>query len=535
MLVRHVGAAVRQDDWAAPVRRLRLREAQWLDESARSHQQRAGRKHVLMFSFQQVPPWLEIEYSVAAALRLRGHRVDGILCDGLLPRCEMNLGRIDRPPCEVCAGWLARYEDAFGFAFTRLTAFLASEDLARAERDVAATPDEELAALIVDEVNVGRLAARELQRYARGFVFDAPADSAYRHWLVSAVLLVRLAGRLLERECPDIVVMANGRTLPTACLLAVARRRGVDVVTWDTEPTHADGLVFAHNQAAVEIPLDDLWPEAATRPLTSAETKKLAGFLRGWERGENTPFPFNPAPVEDRAAIGAHLGLRVGAPLVVAFTNAAWDMAVVDRDRAFASMFDWLFALVDHAAAHPEIDLVVRAHPAETNVPPDLQSRTPVTTEIRARRGSLPENIKLVDGRSRVSSYVLAEMADIVTVYASRIGLEIAMRGKRPWLAGQMTYRSRGFTRDLTSKQDMLERLAGRVAEDPLSRDEIDLAMRFAYLWFFRYVTRIPLLRPRDGRFVLRTFRDLAPGVHPIIDRLCHALVTGAPFVDLDS
>ncbi len=102
----------------------------------------------------------------------------------------------------------------------------------------------------------------------------------------------------------------------------------------------------------------------------SAQVQELNEFLRRWARSENTPFPYNPAPLEDRASIAAGLGLRPGSSMVVAFTNSAWDVAVADRDIGFSSMFDWLFALVEYASAHPTIDLVVRAHPSETNVPP---------------------------------------------------------------------------------------------------------------------------------------------------------------------
>ncbi len=129
------------------------------------------------------------------------------------------------------------------------------------------TPDHELSGLVVDGVGVGRLARRELQRYHRGFVFEPSNDPAYRPWIVSAVLLVKLAHRLLDRERPDIVVTGSGRTLPSACLCEVARLQGIHVVTWDTELSHPDGLVFSHNQAAAILPLDDAWSEASRQPL----------------------------------------------------------------------------------------------------------------------------------------------------------------------------------------------------------------------------------------------------------------------------
>jgi hypothetical protein len=533
LLLKRGKAVIRQDDWAASVKRLRVREQEGLNHIAEQNRALPGRKHVVIFALQQVPPWLEVEYSLAAALQLRGHAVDGILCDGLLPLCEMNLGPGERPPCGVCAGWQARHEDAFGFQFSRLTGFIGPEDRDVAERLVAGTPDHELPALVVDGVSIGRLARRELQRYYRGFVFEPTADPAYRRWLVSAVLMVRLAIRFLEREHPDIVVTANGRSLPSACLSAVAALRGNHVVTWDTEPSYSDGLVFSHNHAAVEIPLDDVWGDASRERLSDDQARELDEFLRRWARSENTPYLYNPAPLEDHGSIRSQLGLRRGTPMVVAFANSAWETAVVDRDVGFASMFDWLFSLVEYAMDHPEIDLVVRAHPAETNVPPDLRSRTPVGAEILRRYGPLKSNIHVVAGDNPVSSYALADMAQVVMAYASRIGLEVAVRGKRPWLAGDVTFRGKGFTRDLRSKPEMVGLLDARTFDETLSAGEIELAERFAYLWIFRYVTRAPILRPAGRRFELRTFRELAPGGHPVIDKLCDAIVTGAPFVDL--
>ena len=71
--------------------------------------------------------------------------------------------------------------------------------------------------------------------------------------------------------------------------------------------------------------------------------------------------------------------------------------------------------------------------------------------------------------------------------------------------------------------------------DDTLSAAEVELAERFAHLWFFRYVTRLPLLRPPQRLFALKTFRDLAPGGDAVMEHLCECLVTGAPFIDLNA
>lgn len=519
-------------DSSTAVRTLREREQSGLDRIAAIEGSKGGRLRVLSCVLQQVPPWVETAYSLAAALRLRGHHVTGVLCDGVLPICEMNLGGRERPRCDVCGAWLGRYEQAFGFTFPRLTTCATSGDSEWAERLVAAWQPA-AGPLRVEGFDLSRVASRELQRYRRGFSFDPLADPAYREWLTAAALAVRLFGRLLDREHPDVVIASSGRTLLASCVMAAARNRGIRTVTWDTEPSYPDGLVFSHGRAAVEVPLDDEWPAAREQPLDDRQRDALREFLGRWALSDGTPFPYNPSPIADEAAIRQALGLRTGAHLVVAFSNSAWDMAVVDRDAAFPNMFAWLFALVDYAAAHPEIDLVVRAHPAEMKVPADLQSRTPVAAEIRRRYRDLPRNVSLVDGESAFSSYTLAAMANVAIVYSSRLGLELAVGGRRPWLVGDVTYRGKGFTRDLESPDEMIAALDSRESSASLSDDERLRAERFAYLWFFRYIVRAPVLRPPGGRFVLESFKQLEPAGDEVVDRICDAIATGSPFLDL--
>ena len=521
-------------DSAPAIAALRARERATIDAVVAEQQQRPGRLRILTSVLQQSPPWLDMAYALATALRLRGHDVRGVLCDGVLPLCEMTLGSQEPPPCDVCVGWLSRYEEAFGFAFGRLSSLLNADD--RAWADAAAGTSNPHAgkaasAFIVDGVDLRRLARRELQRYRRGFAFEPEADAAYTQWLTSALLVMRAAGRLIERERPDVLLLSSGRTLVAACLVAAARARGVRVVTWDTEPSFADGLVFSHGEPAVQVPLDEAWATTKDVELTEAERAEVRQYLGRWSRSDGTPFPYNPSPLDDEAGIRTTLGLRPGARLITAFSNSAWDMAVVDRDVAFAHMFDWLFTLVDYARQHPEADVVVRAHPAEVKVPEDLRSRTPVCDELRARCAPLPPNLALVDGGSALSSYVLAGMADVAMVYSSRFGLELAMAGRQPWLAGDVTYRGKGFTRDLASKADMLAALNAGERSRALDADERARAERFAHLWFFRGILRVPRLRPADGRFALDSFSQLGPGGDVVVDHICDAVARGTSFV----
>lgn len=471
-------------------------------------------------TFQQALPWLGISTALARALTLRGHQVTSIRCEGFLAQCEHTLGRQRQPSCALCSRGMRAAEEATGLHALGATSLLTAEDRASALA-AAALPANDRLGLMDEGLPLGRLAARELQRFARGWVGEPASDPHFADWLESAAVLSALMDRALTATAPDLVLAANGRTLPSAILTARARQRGIRVVTWDTEPTHPDGLVFSHGGEAVVVPLDDAWTAHRGQPLDADQRDTLHAFARRWSAAHHPAAGQVPA------------GLREGAPLVLACSNSAWDMAAVDRDVAFRSMFDWLDTVVAAARRHPGVDVVIRAHPAERAGTPDLWSRTPVAATLRGRHRQLPANLHLVDASASIDTYALVDRARAVMVYSSRIGLEAALRGRRPWIAGATTFRGKGFSRDVEGPGDIeaafTDQDAGR-----LTRDEQDLAERFAYLWWFRALVRIPGLR--DGHRVMPVPGDawLAPGGDPVIDRLCEAVVTGSPFLDLN-
>jgi hypothetical protein len=523
-----------QPDSSIRIQRLRPREQGFWEETSSKNSRLANRKRILINTLQNFPPTLELDYFLAIALRLRGHAIQGILCDGMLPVCEMNIGICERPPCDVCSRWAGRYERAFGLNFPRSTDYLSNDDLAEAIRLVTQATADDLQKLEMGGVRVGRLARSEIQRYYRGYVFDLVGKTldTYREWIIAGILFTRLFERLLDDVRPDIVITISGRTLNSACLRELARQRGIHIVTWDTSPYRPNGLKFSHNSPAVEVNLDDIWSEVSTQSLSNIQLDELSDYMQRWSRSEITPYPYNPKPVEDDQIIRQQLGLQSSSPIVVAFTNTSWDMSSVDRDIGFDSMYDWIFSLVQYAISHPGVNFVLRAHPAE-KIPYKMRSSTLVVTEVRKRFEYLPSNIKLIEGDDPISSYALGDMAQVIMLYSGMLGLEMALRGKRPWIAGDFTYRGKGFTLDLLSREHMYSLLDGNVFDNQLSIDEVKLAQRFAYLWIFRYVFPNPFVKPGNKHYFLDSFHSLAPGGNSTIEDLCEAIISGKPFIDI--
>jgi len=126
------------------------------------------------------------------------------------------------------------------------------------------------------------------------------------------------------------------------------------------------------------------------------------------------------------------------------------------------------------------------------------------------------------------------DTAHVGLVYTSTAGLELALQGIPTLVSGQVHYRGKGFTVDVESPQDFVERLTD-VLEDPgRFTPDVEAARRYAYLFFFRAALAVPGIEEhRIGlvRLTLEGLDELRPGRHADLDRLCDGLLRGTDFI----
>jgi len=106
-----------------------------------------------------------------------------------------------------------------------------------------------------------------------------------------------------------------------------------------------------------------------------------------------------------------------------------------------------------------------------------------------------PEHIHLIDADAPVNTYDLIQIANLGLVYTTTVGLEMALSGVPTIVVGNSHYRSRGFTLDPSSWDEYQQQLA-QVMYNPnrfrLSHNQVELAWRYAYHFFFDYPMPFP-------------------------------------------
>lgn len=503
----------------------------------------APRRKVLFFSVRGWFVHVAGEAVLAEALRQRGADSEFFLCGGPLAQCDFKPGtdpRVTRPLCWRCAGFPRRLLAALGAPVFWLDDLLADGEREEASRRVAELADDRLGELRELGLPLLEIVQPSVQRsLLRGDLGGDPASIAVlRGFLASAILYARAAERLLERRRPDTVVMTNGLFFAERLMLELALRRGVHAVTYE-RGMPPQTILLDHDRPVVRFDLDEPWREARERPLDEAESRRLDDYLLDRSRGRVGVLDLWPRMEADREALRRRLGLDAERPLAILFTNILWDSAVYGRNVGFADMFEWIVATVRWFGEHPEAQLVVRVHPSEVRIPL-AASRDRVGDRLAASLPELPPNVRLVAAEDPASSYTLLSLADAALVYTSTIGLEAALLGKPVVVAGRTHYRGRGFTRDPATPDEHDRALAAALRRDGADRptdQAVELARRYAYLFFFRFQKAFPWVveAPRAARRL--TFDDpdaLAPGRDPELDAICDGILDGTPFVTFD-
>jgi hypothetical protein len=312
----------------------------------------------------------------------------------------------------------------------------------------------------------------------------------------------------------------------------VAREAGVRVVNWGT--SYRDRTVmYSHGDTYHRTMLHD--PEELWNvPLTDAQERRLLEFLSLRRRGEGdwqwvTPEAALRREVQHEESLAASLGLDRTRPVIGLLTNVLWDAQLYYEGQGFADMLEWLWCTIDFFARRPDLQLVIRIHPHEVK----HGNRQPVAAEIERRYDRLPENVRVVPYDDPTNTYALMDICQVVLIYGTKTGVELAPFGKPVVVAADAWIRGKGLTYDVATKDEYVE-LLGRIDRIPeLSEHDITRARRYAYYFFFRRM--IPLTSLEENRtdiaLAVRTLDDLLPGRDAGLDVVCRGILEGEEFL----
>ena len=479
------------------------------------------------------------------ALTLRGAQVSYLLCDAALPGCQMaeaglypDIGRFGRlGPTELCRHCFAPAESAYaatGLGVHRYGAWLTTADQAALDRLAANTPASEIGRLGVEGAPVGEHAlAGALRFFAKGDIANEPqGEPVLRRYLRAALMAFKAVTRLVRQEGFDVVVAHHGIYVPQGPAALAARVAGARVVTWN--PAYRRHcFIFSHDDTYHHTLMNepvDAWQDLS---LSSAQEQEVQDYLKSRWTGSGDWIWFHEAPRFDRGYIRTALGLDPTKPIIGLLSNVVWDAQLHYPSNAFGSMMEWVAASIEAFAQRPDLQLVIRVHPAEIHGTPPSRQR--LVTEIAKRFERLPGNVFVVPPESPVSTYALMEGCDAALIYGTKMGVELTAMGIPTIVAGEAWIRGKGLTRDAADPDHYRSLLNELPYGRRLDPETVSRARRYAHHFFFRRMLPLPFLTPTGGwpPYVpeIEGLGALRPGATPGLDVICEGILNRRPFV----
>ncbi len=508
----------------------------------------AGGPRVLMAtSIGSYAHGIALESALAAALTVRGAEVHALLCDGALPACAEceaslypNLEAFTRrgPAADLCRNcyWPAeRVYAQLGIRVHRYSDYLTPDDRAAAGELARQTPLGEIERLQWQGLAVGEHAyAGALRFFASGSLEGEPGGEAVlRRYLESALLTARATRALFRSLRFTSAVFTHGIYVPWGILGEVARSERVAVSTWNVA-YRKRRFIFSHgdtyHHTLMNEPIE-LWEN---RPLDDQQERELMQYLGSRREGLFDWIVFHrPTQQQDADDTRQKLGLRSDRPVIGLLTNVSWDAQLHYPANAFPNMLDWLVRTCRYFATRPDLQLLIRVHPAEiSGFPP---SRQPILAELKKQIPELAPNIVVVPPESGMSSYTLMSFCNAAIIYGTKMGVELSSVGLPVVVAGEAWIRNKGITRDASSPDEYFRLLDQLPFPDRLGPELLARARRYAYHFFFNRMLPLTFVEPKAGypvfRLKLEQLDDLLPGRSQGLDTICDGILRGTPFV----
>ena len=529
-----------QPDWRAM---LSTSASAWRDAVRRAQ---GGPRVLIATSTGGYHAATHLESLLAVALTLRGAEVHLLLCDEFLPACmQAQLGHFpgaadyarEGPATRVCPTcWKPGRET---YRALGLPLHLYSEHVAAAEQAEAARLARELPFAAIRDFTLDGLAVGEhalagaLRFVAKGTLDDEPAaEPLLRRYFEAALRTVFSLRGLLGRLPFAAACFHHGIYVPQGLIGEVARAQGVRVVNWN--PAYRKQcFIFSHGDTYHHTLMNEpaaKWEDIAWTPELEEKTMR---YLQSRWHGTQDWIWFHEKPQFDLAEIQRQTGLDFSRPIIGLLTNVVWDAQLHYPANAFPNMLEWIRWTIRYFAERPELQLLIRVHPAE--IRGTVRSRQTVVDEIRRAFPALPPNVIVIPPESEVSTYAVMAQCDSVIIYGTKTGVELTSQGKPVIVAGEAWIRNKGVTRDADSIAHYRELLDTLPCGAALSEALTARARKYAYHFFFRRMIPLEMMQPHAEKTPYKvsvsTLDDLAPGRSPGLDVVCDGILRGTDFI----
>lgn len=485
---------------------------------------------------------IDIETLLSVALSLRGAKVHALICDRFLPACLMCQSNTcisirqfakkgpSRLFCKRCfESGIEAYQSA-GIKIHLFGDYITLEDMKEVERRIDDTPCDYIPNYAYQDLAVGEHAiAGALRFFAKGTIDEEPyAQPVLKRYFKASLLTAIVLQKMHKEQNFDTAVFHHGIYVPHGIIGEVFRKEGAKVVNWNVGYRKGT-FIFSHNDTYHHTMMNEPVSKWESISWNSDLEQKVLTYIKNRSKGTRDWHVFLNEPSGDIAT----LGIDSSKPAIGLLTNVFWDAQLHYPANVFKNMLEWIFKTIDYFAKRPDLQLIIRVHPAEVTA--ELPSRQLVVAEIKKAFPTLPSNIFVIAPESKMNTYTLMEACNAVIIYGTKTGVELTSFGIPVIVAGEAWIRNKGITVDPETQKGYFDVLDDLPFSSKMNSALIQRARKYAYHFFFRRMVPVEVIEPRGSAYSFRLnvnhLADLVPGKNTGLDVICNGILTGEDFI----
>ncbi|HMS63841.1 MAG TPA: hypothetical protein PKD83_01155 [Ignavibacteria bacterium] len=477
-----------------------------------------------------------LEAVIGASLKLRGHKVNFVLCDGVYKACAK---RVDHPEvgikdwgkyCKSCIRQNSELLDKLGLDHSFISEHISDEKIKELRELADKITFENYKELSHKKINHSNHLESAMMRHTKGGSFEGH-EEILKEYAFAILVVAEAAENSIKKYKPAKAYMSHGIYADWGPALSVILKKNIPTTSYVCCYLNAHfyfGTITSFKKTFLNID-DSSWEHYKIKELKEKQINRLMNFTdrRYLNNVSQDMKGLLKEYTGDKEFFCRKYDIDPKKPVWGVMTHINWD-AVSDYFPMLHKNFDeWLYETIKVIRDTDEVQWLIKIHPSEINDNP----LTGCQKFIEKNFPDLPSHIKVVKMDDDISPRDFYGLLDGAVTVMGTGGLELSMLGKPVILAGEAHYSGKGFTYDAKSREhyDQLLRDVKNIKRN--SEEMLKLSLKYGYIYFI--LKQIPLLPTiKDDLYIdFEKLNFLFPGKNKFMDFICDRIIDGGDFI----
>ena len=443
------------------------------------------------------------EALLALALTRYGAHVEIMLCDKALKACHLTTTHlideeeyIKHGQKKICNSCIDSGREAFedlGLKINYYSKFITNEETIEIDKKIEDLNIDEMMSYIEDDVSIGEHAyAGALRYYAVGnLTKEKEGKEILKRYLHAGLVTKKIFFNFFSRNKFKKIILNHAIYVPQGIICNVSKIFKIKIIAY-TNAYKKNSFIFSYDDTYHKNMIDEDVSDWINIKLDKKKEENLFNYLDSRKLGTQDMYSYFKKPLFTIESELKDTGIDLNKPIVGLLTNVIWDAQIIYKNNIYKDMTEWLISSIKYLSNRNDIQVVVRCHPAEING--DRASKQKVKDTILENFEVLPNNLKIIDSTSNISTYSFADYCNTLVIYATKMGMEFTPYGNKVICAGESYIKNKGITHDPKTKEEYYDLLDKFPYINEPTLMEIERAKKYAYHYFFRRTVSISSL-----------------------------------------